>query len=90
MARLALEDLLKAVTGLLDTIDCFADVDRQPDRPALVGDRAGDRAELNGIWLGAGFVGGQEGSGLILKDAAQQVFPGLKEGGQLDQLPEGV
>ena len=43
LRRLALEDLLQAMPGLLDPVDRLADMDRQADRAALVGDRAGDR-----------------------------------------------
>jgi len=43
VGRLALEDLLEAVGGLLDPVDRLADVDRQADGARLVGDGAGDR-----------------------------------------------
>src|SRR5262245_4244004 len=43
LRRLALENLLQAMAGLLDTIDGFADVDRQANGAALIGDRTSDR-----------------------------------------------
>src|SRR5665811_680728 len=43
LGRLALDDLLQAMTGFLHAIDGLTDVNRQPDRPALVGNCASDR-----------------------------------------------
>ena len=43
LGRLALQDLLQAVARLAHPVDRLADVDREADRAALVGDRARDR-----------------------------------------------
>ena len=59
---LSLENLLQTMPGFLHPVDRLADVDRQPDRAALIGDRAGDR-----LANPPGRVGGEFEAALVVE-----------------------